>query len=214
MCNFVGSRSPAGSNSYLSSWLSEQAQDPVECPKGLIKAVFDNNQIIGKTYLITGDNTVPTSVMTSNIWITFEEESDMQKNKAYAPEQWMWEENRNITDQLVQNFTCPSRKFNQARDLFLKDCISAVYEQFCHGKDYVDVTLDHENIAATEKVCSLCGCEAEFSFRVCRNCKGKVEKQVIQPPPTPALPEDPYKCFKSYPPQVNSIKCKLVSRIL
>ena len=32
MSNFLGSRSPGGSSSYISSWLLEQAHDPIKCP--------------------------------------------------------------------------------------------------------------------------------------------------------------------------------------
>lgn len=37
--NFVGSRSPGGSNSYIVNWLNDQANGPIHCPSGVIKAI-------------------------------------------------------------------------------------------------------------------------------------------------------------------------------
>ena len=45
--NFLANRSPGGSYSYITSWLNTQANDPIQFPEGLVKAVFDNNQTIG-----------------------------------------------------------------------------------------------------------------------------------------------------------------------
>lgn len=39
---------PAGSTDTISNWLTDQASTPVEFPKGLVRTVFDNEQVIGK----------------------------------------------------------------------------------------------------------------------------------------------------------------------
>ena len=41
---------PAGSTDTISKWLTEQASAPVEFPNGMVRAVFDNEQVIGKTH--------------------------------------------------------------------------------------------------------------------------------------------------------------------
>ena len=47
--NFLGSRAPGGSYSYITSWLTREATNPIKCPSGIVKAIFDNNQKVGKT---------------------------------------------------------------------------------------------------------------------------------------------------------------------
>ena len=64
--NFLGNRFPCGSYTYLTSWLKQQASNPLKFCNDLCKAVFDNNQKIGKTYLVSETNKVPSSVMTSH----------------------------------------------------------------------------------------------------------------------------------------------------
>ncbi len=56
---------PSSSYSTINRYLAEEASEPVLMPPGSIRVAFDNNQVIGKTYMIKGDNKVPTSVMTS-----------------------------------------------------------------------------------------------------------------------------------------------------
>ena len=75
--NFLGNRAPGGSYTYLISWLKQLANNPLKFPNGLCKSVFDNNQKIGKTYLIPGTNKVPSSVMTSHLWITLDVNNTM-----------------------------------------------------------------------------------------------------------------------------------------
>ena len=74
-CSFIGSRSPGGSYSYIQNWLNQQSHTAIPFPEGLAKSVFDNNQKVGKTYVITGDNTVPTIFMTSHLHIIFDARS-------------------------------------------------------------------------------------------------------------------------------------------
>ena len=56
----------------------------------MVKNDFYNNQKVGKTYIIVGDNKVPTTVMTSHLWITLDKNSTRQKDVIYKPQSWMW----------------------------------------------------------------------------------------------------------------------------
>ena len=50
-----------------------------------------------------------------------------------------------------------------------------MYQQHAHGnKDNIDGIIDMQKLAASEKKCEECGCEADVSHRTCRNCGGKV----------------------------------------
>ena len=205
--NFLGSRSPGGSNSYISSWLDHQANEPIKCPPGLIKAVFDNNQKIGKTYLITRNNTVPTSVMTSNMWITFDQNDEIQKDKSCAPAQWMWTNQCTKKEELIQRLTETTESFRKTRDQFLEQCIQTVYQEKKGDEDKIDVYIEKEKQTVTEKICSTRGCEADFTFRVCRNCNGKLKKHTLDPQNKQQVNINPYKSFEVYRSTPREIYC-------
>ena len=141
--NFLGNRAPGGSYSYLVSWLKEQASEPLKFPDGLCKAIFDNSQKIGKTYLISGDNVVPTSVITSHLWLTLDPNSTIQSNQMYKPTNWMWEMVNNETEHLLlKSLTSSGEGFRTTRDIFITRCIYVVSKQ--HNKkdvDLIDETL-------------------------------------------------------------------------
>ena len=77
--NFLSKRSPGGGYTYICNWLQNQSREPIKFLSGLVKCVFDNSQKIGKTHLISSTNKVPTSVITSQLWITFDKENSIQK---------------------------------------------------------------------------------------------------------------------------------------
>ena len=48
--------SPSGSSDYISKWLTEQSNDAVIFPDGLVRTVFENEQVIGKNYKVRAEN--------------------------------------------------------------------------------------------------------------------------------------------------------------
>ena len=66
--------------------------------------------------IVSGNNTVPTSVMKSSIWITFEEKNELQKDKCYAPAKWMWRDKNHVGSGLAKKLSEPSRNFSLTRD--------------------------------------------------------------------------------------------------
>ena len=40
---------------FLKDWLLENALDEIEFPKGLVRAVFENEQVVGKRYSVKAD---------------------------------------------------------------------------------------------------------------------------------------------------------------
>ena len=61
---------PAGSSDFISKWLTNESSEPIEFPDGLVRSVFDNEQVIGKTHKLKADKRVPASVITSHIYIS------------------------------------------------------------------------------------------------------------------------------------------------
>ena len=66
LVNLNNSITTTGSYTFLKDWLLENALDEIEFPKGLVKAVFDNEHVVGKRYSAKADcNAVPVSVIAS-----------------------------------------------------------------------------------------------------------------------------------------------------
>ena len=92
---------------------------PKPFPEGLVKVIFDNNQKVGKTYIVTGDDKILTTAMTSSIWLTLEEEDRKQLEISYKPKNWMGKNVENKENALISLMTIPSSKFRESRDKFL-----------------------------------------------------------------------------------------------
>jgi len=172
----MGNRAPGGSYFYINTWLNVQASHPLKFPDGFVKAIFDNNQKVGRTYMITGTNTVPTSVMTSHLWVTLDPDSTVQSNSLYKPENWMWSEKNPAHKQMmIDFFTTSSPTLRETRDRFISTCIRFVKAELGDsGTDRIDKAIQTEKEIVNEKHCVDCGSEADPSFRVCRNCGGKL----------------------------------------
>ena len=209
--NFFGGRAPGGSYYYLSTWLNEQSNEPIKCPIGLVKAVFDNNQKIGKTYLITGNNVVPSVVMTSNLWISLDQGNIIQDHLSYKPDEWMWNKPqdthlKNITSSLSE----PGEGFRKSRDDFLDYCINVVQQQCKNGStDFIDKILQKKSKIDSEKICCNCGCEADITYRVCRNCGGVLDRCNLTKGQSnePCLQYDPYISFSDVKPFLPDTTC-------
>ena len=85
-------------NRYLVSEAGSEIE--VYVPHGVVRCAFDNNQIIGKTHIITGTNKVPTSVMTSTSYVQLNQ-SNLQEKEQLKPLHWMWEDE---SEELKKNF--------------------------------------------------------------------------------------------------------------
>lgn len=136
---FMGNRSPGGSYTNLSKWLRDQSKKPLKYPTGLVKSVFDNSQKVGKTYLISETNIVPTSIITSHLLITLDKSNKLQENKRFQPGEWMWK----VVDKvdLKRSLTAPSNKFRQTRKKFIS-----------LSNDFIDNQIKTEAIAKSRKV--------------------------------------------------------------
>lgn len=60
--------------------MNDQAMLPPKSPDGVVRSVFDNEQVIGKTFKITAENKVPS---TSNIYISVDPKNEILKEGKY-----------------------------------------------------------------------------------------------------------------------------------
>ena len=209
--NYIASRSPGGGYTYIANWLKQQCKQPNPFPTGLVKAVFDNNQKVGKTYLISETNVVPTSVITSNLSIVLDPNSTIQENSRLKPDNWMW----NILDEefkekMFKIMTEPSDKFRETRDLLIGKCINYVVRQHkLTTHDIIDSILTEQQELDNQKRCVECGCEADVSYRTCRNCEGKVTKETFSFPTLAEETFDPYESFSEYTSNLPEVHCQV-----
>ena len=84
------SSTPSGSYTYFSSWLNNATSKPIEFPQGLIRVIFDNEQVIGKRYRVkVTQQLVPSSIIASNIYLTIASDSFIQCDNEFNPSNWM-----------------------------------------------------------------------------------------------------------------------------
>ena len=174
--NFMGSRSPGGAYTYITKWLKDQNKDEIPFPKGMVKSVFDNSQKVGKTYL------VPTSVISSHLWIVFDERSKLQESVQLKPSSWM---SKYVDESsLVKRLTIPTDNFRISRNNFITHCLFVVKKEIEENDnlDYIDFMIKQEAQTNGQKRCVDCGMESDPSYRICRNpdCGGRVVKEKIE----------------------------------
>lgn len=90
LLDFNGHVMSAGSYTYLKNWLSEKAGDELPVPHGVVRIVFDNDQVVGKRYTVKADcNTVPLSVITSHAYLSIGA-SDLQEYVQLKSKHWLF----------------------------------------------------------------------------------------------------------------------------
>ena len=84
---------------------------------------------------------------------------------------------RHLTQRVYRLFYNNSA-LRETRDKVLSVCIEKVKEQVDKQSniDDIDAIIHRQAAANSEKICVACGCEADPSFRICRNCGGKLMK--------------------------------------
>ena len=212
LTNFMGSRSPGGAYTYITKWLRDQSKNEIPFPKGLVKSVFDNSQKVGKTYLISETNIVPTSVITSHLWIVFDESSKLQENIRFKPSSWM---SKDIDESsIINRLTKPTDNFRVSRNNFIEKCLSIVKDEIEENNksDNIDSIIQQEAETNAQKRCVDCGMESDPSYRVCRNpdCGGRVTKEKIERnvPGSKGHKVDPYQSFATSETFLPEISCQ------
>ena len=120
----------------------------------------------------------------------------------------MWINPKSKAEALTKQLSEPSQLFRESRDHILEQCITIVHKEHqTDEEDFIDQYLKREKQSLSEKTCMNCGCEADITFRVCRNCSGKVVKNTPETPNFPKLNIDIYKSFEQYKSKPNNIKC-------
>ena len=138
-------------------------------PQGLVKAAFDNSQKVGKTYVISETNIVPSSIITSHVWMILDSDNLMQEDVSYKLDKWMRDCRDTLKEEAVGRLTNTGENFRSSRDNFINECIETVLKQhnFTDSNDSIDLLLKERAEIENQKRCLKCGCESDPSYRSC-----------------------------------------------
>ena len=94
----------------------------------------------------------------------------------------MWNTpNETIKTELVKALTEPGKELRSTRDSIIEKCTDIVLKQYQmeSNTDVIDSLVASQALVNDEKQCVECGCESDASYRVCRNCGGKIVKETF-----------------------------------
>jgi hypothetical protein len=171
---------PAGSEKTISRWMTQQADSEVKYPEGLVRSVFDNEQVVGKTYRVKSDNKLPASVITSHLYIVIDEENLVQNEEKYSPSNWLFLKPTKVQEQSYLSMYNDSvtKTFRKSRNTLLSDRLLKVSDE--NGNDdVVNLFISEKARCENEKICVDCGGENEKNSRKCTNCGGLLIFQAI-----------------------------------
>ena len=180
-----GASKPSGAQTFLNNWLKDAASKPITVPPGLIRIVFDNEQVIGKRYRVKAKQmNVPMSVITSHAYITLSKTNDMQyKDDENIPSKWMFAcQNDSIDKKIIDSFETHKYIFRKTRNEFIQHRLNVILKEMKDREngyelDVIDEMLREKVMIDTYKVCQNCDKLAPIKDRVCKACKGTLIRQ-------------------------------------
>ena len=89
--NILGNVVPSGRYNTVFNWLSQQANVPLKCPPGDLVVMFDNEQIVGKTWSIKPNNKVNMSIITNVAAVPLTSNTTLQDRSDLHPRKWLTE---------------------------------------------------------------------------------------------------------------------------
>ncbi|XP_062597901.1 uncharacterized protein LOC134259320 [Saccostrea cucullata] len=191
-CNILGTAIPGGKYSYISSYLNSTEKDTESpCPKGDVAFIFDNEQVIGKTWNINAQNKVKMSVITNVAVVQIPTSSPLQEMPEYSPKLWLTSERNDETvKEMCENPEDDGNMFNKQlidthyEELYhhLHNVIGHVKEEL-HQKDETGKWQDALDIEISKKMenlynqtCQKCHTKFGKRARKCPNCQEKKSK--------------------------------------
>ena len=184
--NMIGKTRPAGSCSFMKKWLANQAEEEIKFPDGLVRCVFDNEQVVGKRHVVMADNnTVPVSVITSKAYLEIDPQSKIQCQPELKPEAWLFGEPDESQSKMIELALEETNDYFRASR---NDLVAARLEYVTNTqnvteegeyKDEIDAVVGMRRQKELVKVCEDCEAPNNLSYRLCRNCKGRLKKPEV-----------------------------------
>lgn len=187
-CNVLGTAIPGAKYATVYNFVSDiNIGRETNCPSGDVIFVFDNEQVIGRSWNINANNKVKMSVITNVAAIKVTENKNLQQNESLTPGKWITSEGKeNIIESMCQSGDSQDTstdfysdiKQNHYNELYhvLDLAIQQVSEEVIFDeennlwKDHVDKTIVELEIEQKYKKCPRCGCLFEKNKRKCSQC--------------------------------------------
>ena len=191
-CNVLGTAIPGSKYSNIAAFLNNtETGREADCPDGDVVFMFDNEQVIGKSWSVTAQNKVKMSVIT-NVAVLKLENSNNQQIEHFMPGYWLTSEGKEgiITELCKEPGDQPAQglkdnnffqniKKEHYKELYrtLDIVIEQIQEELItdpvSGKkvDFIDKAVTQMEIEKKFKKCPKCGCLLELKKRKCHLCK-------------------------------------------
>ena len=203
--NISASGLPGGTYSTITRWLDSQGSTPLKCPDGDIIVMFDNNQIVGKTWTIKPNNKVHVSVVTNVGAVILNREAVYECQKELHPRKWFKTcDNNLVANTLLDNDSDDVSELKQIHDSQVLAYVAAAIELVLNEQqgdiDFVDEIVADREREKMFRLCpnTNCGTSVVRSKRKCPACGGNMSctnaksstpnKTVCQPPKVTIIP--------------------------
>lgn len=172
---------------------------PPTPPNGDAVYVFDNEQVVGKTWTIKPNNKSKSSVITNIAVAGLDENLSVQTNKDLHPKEWFCE-NKSVdaVDKLLMENDSETRSLKQIHLAQLKLFINAAIEEVVseHNgnseQDHIDDIVQKSISKQKYKICPKCKDLFDKTKRKCPVCK----ETIVQQPLDNTNPQDTFAKIK------------------
>ncbi|XP_062569670.1 uncharacterized protein LOC134231718 [Saccostrea cucullata] len=178
--NLLGDSGPYGCYDTVKEWLCNQSMDPLPFPQNDCVVIFDNNQVIGRSWRVKVNNKVKSSVVTTICQIEFPDQN-LQRQIHLKPKFW----NVN-TNQLVKCVRDIPEEVTDVHYKHLYEALAAnlklvVEQQQCleannSYQDPIDLQVTQQRKEEATKVCCQCGHVNLRTKRICGACKANLKQ--------------------------------------
>ena len=179
--DIIGSSGAGGKYTTLCRWLGSISSKPPTVPDGDTLFVFDNEQIVGKTWNIKPQNKVRTSIITTVAAVQLDKEMRIENNPLLHPSRWFTQ--ARVADVLHEIVSEESAVYNELRKvhmeqfkLFVNASIEQILEEHVGKDDIIDKLVVKMQQAREFKTCLDCNMLLAKTKRKCPLCKKDLVK--------------------------------------
>ena len=140
--------------------MNKALESEIKFPKGIVRVVFNNKQVIGKRYRVKADQaSVPAGVITSSAYLIIDDSSNMLFEDIWKPSDWMFKSvDESLTDSIIDSFESNNGIFRVARNKLLEERISVILKsqkgEDSELFDCIGVLVKHRLEAEHFKICN------------------------------------------------------------
>ena len=118
----------SGSHTFITSWLNKSAECPINFPPGVVRVVFDNEQVIGKRYRVKANQfSVTSSFISCSSYVSIDKTNDIQYSNDFKPANWMFKPIREtLLESIFDSFEQYNDLFQQTRNQLLSERLALI----------------------------------------------------------------------------------------